>query len=495
MEVSFDQGQSWELANIQQIEKPTSYGRYWCWIFWDLEVKVGRIAGTSEVWCRGWDEAQNTQPEKLTWNVMGMMNNNCFKLRVHKVNGGKELTFEQPTQPGAVPGGWMVPKEGGAAAAAPVASAASGSVPSGAKTYTMEEVAKHDSEDSTWFVINGKVYDSTKYNKEHPGGISSIVLAAGEDATEEFMSIHSAKAKGMLEDYFIGYLEGADAAGGAAPAPAPAPAPANGASDSLVTLNSKKKVALPLTEKIVVSHNTRIFRFGLPSPKHKLGLPVGKHFFIYAKDKKTGESIIRAYTPMTSDNVEGHVDLLIKVYWANEHPKFPEGGKMSQHLENMSLGETIDVKGPIGHFNYLGLGKYNDNGDDGQVKKFSMIAGGTGITPMWQVLSEILANKEDKTHVKLLFANQSEDDILLREELDELAAKHDNFDVWYTVDKAPEGWKFSTGFINEDMVKQSLHPAGDDTLCLMCGPPPMLKFACTPNLLKIGYKEDQMVYF
>ena len=47
MEVSFNQGQSWELANIQQIEKPTQYGRYWCWIFWDLEVEVGRIAGCS----------------------------------------------------------------------------------------------------------------------------------------------------------------------------------------------------------------------------------------------------------------------------------------------------------------------------------------------------------------------------------------------------------------------------------------------------------------
>lgn len=492
MEVSFDTGKSWELANIHQIERPTEYGRYWCWIFWDMEVTVGKLANSQEVWCRGWDEAQNTQPEKITWNVMGMMNNCCFKVKVHKIEGNKGITFEHPTQPGALPGGWMVPREDGMAAAQAGMQTAQAAPPGGRKTYTMEEVAKHDSESSTWFVVNGRVYDSTRYNKEHPGGVSSIVLAAGEDATEEFMSIHSLKAKKLLEDYYIGDLEGANVA---PLGPGPAAAPSPDAGETLTALEPKKKVALPLIEKITVSHNTRIFRFGLPSPKHKLGLPVGKHFFIYAKCKKTGETVIRAYTPMTSDNVEGHVDLLIKVYWANENPKFPEGGKMSQHLESMAIGETIEVKGPIGHFNYQGHGRYNDNGTDGEVKQLSMIAGGTGITPMWQVLSGILANPEDKTRVKLLFANQSEDDILLREELDQLAAKHDNFDVWYTVDRAPEGWKYSQGFINEDMIRDHLFAAGSDVLCLMCGPPPMLKFACVPNLVKLGYKEEQMITF
>jgi hypothetical protein len=35
------------------------------------------------------------------------------------------------------------------------------------------------------------------------------------------------------------------------------------------------------------------------------------------------------------------MDLVIKVYFANVHPRFPEGGKMSQHLESLSLGDTI----------------------------------------------------------------------------------------------------------------------------------------------------------
>lgn len=57
------------------------------------------------------------------------------------------------------------------------------------------------------------------------------------------------------------------------------------------------------------------------------------------------------------------------------------------------------------------------------------IAGGSGITPMYQVAQEILRNPEDKTQVSLIFANQTEQDIILRKELDDLAAKHDNFQV------------------------------------------------------------------
>ena len=63
---------------------------------------------------------------------------------------------------------------------------------------------------------------------------------------------------------------------------------------------------------------------------------------------------MRAYTPTSSDDELGHFDLVIKVYWANKHPRFPAGGKMSQHLEALPIGGEMEVKGPLGHFHYLG---------------------------------------------------------------------------------------------------------------------------------------------
>ncbi len=52
---------------------------------------------------------------------------------------------------------------------------------------------------------------------------------------------------------------------------------------------------------------------------------------------------------------------------------------------------------------------------------------------MLQVLQELLFNPEDKTKVTLIFANQTPDDIMLKAEIDKLAADHDNFEVVYLV--------------------------------------------------------------
>ncbi|KAL7628913.1 Cytochrome b2, mitochondrial precursor [Parahypoxylon ruwenzoriense] len=52
------------------------------------------------------------------------------------------------------------------------------------------EVSKHDSKDSCWVVIHGKVYDVTEFLPEHPGGMRIILKYAGKDATAEFDPIH-----------------------------------------------------------------------------------------------------------------------------------------------------------------------------------------------------------------------------------------------------------------------------------------------------------------
>ena len=78
---------------------------------------------------------------------------------------------------------------------------------------------------------------------------------------------------------------------------------------------------------------------------------------------------------------------------------------------------------------------------NGFVASLGMLAGGTGVTPMFQVVNAILRDPLDKTQLSLIFANVTEDDILLRKELDTLAAVHSNFSVYYVLNTPPTGVK------------------------------------------------------
>jgi cytochrome b involved in lipid metabolism len=77
------------------------------------------------------------------------------------------------------------------------------------KTYTMEEVAKHNSKESCWTVIRGDVYDLTNWIDKHPGGADKILKICGKDGTDLFIKQHGGKEKPekILEDFEIGVLK------------------------------------------------------------------------------------------------------------------------------------------------------------------------------------------------------------------------------------------------------------------------------------------------
>lgn len=81
-------------------------------------------------------------------------------------------------------------------------------------SYSLETIAEHNSKESCWMAIEGKVYDLTPFVASgfHPGG-EAILAGCGIDATELFNSRpsgsktpHSATARRMMEKYQIGML-------------------------------------------------------------------------------------------------------------------------------------------------------------------------------------------------------------------------------------------------------------------------------------------------
>merc|ERR1711959_519734 len=112
-----------------------------------------------------------------------------------------------------------------------------------------------------------------------------------------------------------------------------------------------------------------------------------------------------------------------------------------------------------------------------------MMAGGTGLTPMLQVVSASLLDPDDKTIFTLLYANKTESDILCKDLLEDAEKKaKGRFNLNYTLDFPPADWKHKKGFITQEMIKELFPPPAENPLLLMCGPPPMVEFACKKNL-------------
>eukprot|EP00268_Persea_americana_P027079 TRINITY_DN2657_c0_g1_i4.p1 TRINITY_DN2657_c0_g1~~TRINITY_DN2657_c0_g1_i4.p1 ORF type:complete len:278 (-),score=57.09 TRINITY_DN2657_c0_g1_i4:552-1385(-) len=256
-----------------------------------------------------------------------------------------------------------------------------------------------------------------------------------------------------------------------------------GAVSAYIYLSKKPKGCLDpenfkefkLVKRIQLSHNVAKFQFALPSPTSVLGLPIGQHISCRGKDG-TGEEVLKPYTPTTLDSDIGYFELVIKMY--------PQG-RMSHHFREMRVGDFLPVRGPKGRFKY----------QPGQVRAFGMLAGGSGITPMFQVARAILENPNDSTKVHLIYANVTFEDILLKEELDNLAGNYPSrFKIYYVLNQPPEVWDGGVGFVSKEMIQAHCPVPAPDIQILRCGPPPMNK-AMAAHLDALGYTAEMQFQF
>lgn len=112
--------------------------------------------------------------------------------------------------------------------------------------------------------------------------------------------------------------------------------------------------------------------------------------------KGSEELVERKYTPISPVDQLGSFELLIKIYRPCE--RFPLGGKLTSWLEEKFNAQQSDkslrVSGPFGRLVYLGEGNTLIKVDNRQrvkrYKRIVMIAGGTGITPLYQVFTKLM---------------------------------------------------------------------------------------------------------
>jgi cytochrome-b5 reductase len=212
--------------------------------------------------------------------------------------------------------------------------------------------------------------------------------------------------------------------------------------------------AFALVQKRQISPHVAAYRFKIPD-NLSLGLAVGRHLSVRADIR--GVHVTRAYTPISRPDQPGYFELLVKTY---------EFGKMSQHMEHMSIGDTLLFRGPVGRFKFTP-----------GTKHIGMLAGGTGITPCIQLMRCILElpeYKSETTRFTLLFQNRKREDVLLRDDLDSLERLHPGrVSVQYFLSNPDTKWgkdpHEERGYISAEKVNAYVPRKSCDLVCV-CGP-------------------------
>ncbi|CCM02701.1 uncharacterized protein FIBRA_04807 [Fibroporia radiculosa] len=462
-------------------------------------MALSSLTNADSIYVRAMDEAMNTQPRDMYPNPTSMMNNWWFRIAINKT--GSELQFVHPAPVGKIALGWMeTMKAEGRDFLRPVFGSSSNvrelsDIPSAADTevaLTKEGVSRRISFSELrakhCFAVKGEVYDATPYLDEHPGGAESILLVAGDDATDDFVAIHSADAKHKLRQFHVGTLIPSSTKTRAMP-------PEIVSHEPTSFLNPKIWKVVRLVKVQRVNHDTFLYQFSLgkSTDTQLLGLPIGHHVFVRLRRKDTREIVQRAYTPVSQRDTAGHIDFLVKLYLPCE--SLPLGGKMTTGFSQLEVGDEIEIKGPLGAFTWQGRGSVIWKGTHRTVREIGMICGGSGITPILQVLRSIVHDRADETRVWLIDANKTDADILCLEELSELQRLRgaERLRIHHTLSVTPEGWEYSTGRITNTMLIEHLPRPSQDAMILACGPQAMITETVKPGLQRCGWDTDQML--
>ena len=203
-----------------------------------------------------------------------------------------------------------------------------------------------------------------------------------------------------------------------------------------------------------INMNTFLYSFKIPD-NQVLGIQVGQHIIV--KQTRKGRVYTRQYTPVTDVDARGTFEVLIKIY---------PNGKVTQSIKEWKVGDLIPWRGPFGHFIYAA----------NTYKCIFMLAAGTGIAPMYQIIKKIVQNEDDNTSVKLYYASKTFSDVLLRNELAELC-QYWNFTMCYYLSEEGdvkgnrryreevEARRVSKAEVQQQLEAGPLH----STLVLVCG--------------------------
>lgn len=220
-------------------------------------------------------------------------------------------------------------------------------------------------------------------------------------------------------------------------------------------------------------------------------VPLGRHMRVTAEIN--GESVSKSYTavPKTlftqirplSDTTDT-VCLMIKSY---------AHGTMSKYMCERQESDIVNLAGPYGGYDLAGV---KDK------ESVVMLAAGTGITPMFNLMTWLLERRQRKSSkVTLMFFNKAEEDILFKNQFDSLQKQDNRFNVEYILSRPSKSWDGPTGRVSTSLLKPILEEHTTNTgysikqlYFYICGPAKFTELS-SDLLISLGVEKDQIHQF
>ncbi|GAD98908.1 hypothetical protein PVAR5_7611 [Paecilomyces variotii No. 5] len=257
-----------------------------------------------------------------------------------------------------------------------------------------------------------------------------------------------------------------------------------------------------------VNDNTKRLVFEFPDPDARSGLSLTSALLTIMRPEGRWLPVLRPYTPIsdlvtalklnyyegtllmdfdgTTTDEPGQLELMVKRY---------PNGKASGHIHSLQPGDLLTFVAPLRGFSW----KPNE------FRHVYLLAGGAGITPIYQLVRGILKNPDDRTKITLVVGVNREEDRLLRDELDGYAKRFpERFRYLYTISHPQKQTKEEsgdrTGYIDEELLRGLVKEPTDDSKVFVCGPPAMEDALVGSRkasgiLSRLGFSREQVYRF
>jgi ferredoxin-NADP reductase len=182
--------------------------------------------------------------------------------------------------------------------------------------------------------------------------------------------------------------------------------------------------------------------------------------FMFVTIRIAGQDARKPFSISSSPTEKDHIEFTKKL---TGHP-FSEG------LDALKAGESLAIDAPYGSFTF-----------QGEPERIGLLSGGVGITPL-RSICKFCTDRRLDTKVTLLYGNRTEEEIVFRQDLEQMRRQNKNLKLIFTLNEPDKDWKGYRGNINAEMIKNEI-PEYASTVFYVCGPPAMVQ--AMEGLLKV----------